>query len=187
MISKTRFSFFFKLKNVVSVTKLINPSPLLLDSANKIYLLMNLFSWAMKEKREEEEENPIIGTQHLLEFDSSKKAPWSIRRINIKLVQKKSQEKLRRRKMKVVSGFDGIRRSSKSGDVNVLPFLCLHKLWIFHQHVSLSPPNCYPPLAVAFHHSPNGFCSSQKSKKKRTKWNLHVKKENKIEFKREFS
>lgn len=30
-----------------------------------------------------------------------------------------------------------------SKNVNVLPFLCLHKLWIFHQHMSIHPTVTY--------------------------------------------
>lgn len=49
--------------------------------------------------------------------------------------------------MKVVSGFDGYTKKNKKGKAKIsqpesesATFLCLHKLWIFHQHMSI----CYP-------------------------------------------
>lgn len=69
-------------------------------------------------------------------------------------------------------------KKSHCWDVNVLPFLCLHKLWIFHQHMSISS-NCYP-----FSCHCDG-CRSRGSEEKKVKCKFACEeKKNKIEFKR---
>lgn len=100
--------------------------------------------------------------------------PRSIRRINIKLVQKKRCTKTEKTKKnesrKWIWWNQDKKRKAKShgGGGNVLPFLYLHKLWIFHQHMSISS-NCYSRVSI---------CSFQQQHErillKEKIWNEHL-------------